>query len=165
MIEIRWHARAGQGAKTASQLLAAAALREGDDVQAFPEYGPERSGAPMRAFTRIAETRIRRRYGIVHPDVVAVLDDSLLAEVDVAQGLRPGGLLIVNTTTEIPHAVCIDASGVAADPRYVNAVMAGAVAAALGRPSLDSLLAVAGKVAPDDVAAGFRAMEETRCAA
>ena len=88
MIEIRWHGRAGQGAKTASLLLASAAMADGRDVQAFPEYGPERSGAPMRAYTRIDTRKIRRRYGITEPDVVVVLDESLLQEATRREGLR-----------------------------------------------------------------------------
>jgi pyruvate ferredoxin oxidoreductase gamma subunit len=94
--EIRWHARAGQGAKTASQLLASAALREGRSVQAFPEYGPERRGAPLRAYTRIDEKPIRRHDSITRPDVVVVLEPSLLREVDVTEGLTEGGLVLVN---------------------------------------------------------------------
>ena len=97
MIEVRWHGRAGQGAKTASQLLAMAEMQEGRYVQAFPEYGPERGGAPIRAYTRIDERPIRRRYAITHPDVVVAIEPSLLAEVDVSDGLRADGTLIVNS--------------------------------------------------------------------
>ena len=82
MREIRWHARAGQGAKTASQLYATAALRAGKSVQAFPEYGPERRGAPLRAYTRVDDKPIRRHDSVTKPDVVVVLEPSLLHEVD-----------------------------------------------------------------------------------
>src|SRR5262245_42741559 len=96
MREIRWHARAGQGAKSASQLCATAALRSGHYAQAFPEYGPERRGAPVRSYTRIDERPIRRHDSVDHPDVVAVLEPSLLHDVDVAAGITPGGLVLLN---------------------------------------------------------------------
>ena len=79
LTEIRWHARAGQGAKTASQVLAMALLRSGKFVQAFPEYGPERRGAPLRAYTRSSTKPIRRHDAIEHPDAVVVLEPSLIA--------------------------------------------------------------------------------------
>ena len=85
MTEIRWHARAGQGAKTAAQILALALLRDGKGVQAFPEYGPERRGAPLRAFTRIADRPIRRHDTITDPDVVVVLEPSLVHEAGIAE--------------------------------------------------------------------------------
>lgn len=160
MIEVRWHGRAGQGAKTASQLLAAAALEGGKFVQSFPEYGPERSGAPMRAYTRIDDAPIRRRYGITDPTVVVVLDESLLREVDVREGLPEDGMLIVNSERSIGGARTVPASAIAAaGAGYVNVVMLGAVAAALGQP-LDRLLAAAEAkgVAADDVAAGYHAL-------
>ncbi len=168
MIEIRWHGRAGQGAKTASQLLAAAALDTGKQVQAFPDYGPERSGAPMRAYTRIDTKPIRRRYGITEPDVVVVLDESLLAEANPTEGLRDTGLLIVNTEREIEGALCVPATRLAEEGAgYVNVVMLGAAAAALGEPPLEALLAVAGAkgVAIADVEAGYHAVEELQWAA
>ena len=119
MREIRWHARAGQGAKTASQLYATAALRAGKSVQAFPEYGPERRGAPLRAYTRVDERPIRRHDSITRPDVVVVLEPSLLSEVDVTEGLEPDGIMLVNA--ERPPArvagkrvVCVPASRMAA---------------------------------------------------
>jgi pyruvate ferredoxin oxidoreductase gamma subunit len=168
VIEIRWHGRAGQGAKTASLLLASAAMAEGRDVQAFPEYGPERSGAPMRAYTRIDTRKIRRRYGITEPDVVVVLDESLLQEANPTEGLRDGGLLIVNSERDLDGAICIPASRIAAQGAgFVNVVMLGAVSAALGEPALEAVLAAARAkgVAVDDVEAGFRSVEELRCAA
>ena len=90
MTEIRWHARAGQGAKTAAQILALALLRTGKGVQAFPEYGPERRGAPLRAFTRVADRPIRRHDSVTDPDVVVVLEPSLVHEAGVADGLAAG---------------------------------------------------------------------------
>jgi pyruvate ferredoxin oxidoreductase gamma subunit len=167
MIEIRWHGRAGQGAKTASQVLAAAALAEGNHVQSFPEYGPERSGAPMRAYTRIAHVPIRRRYGITEPDVVVVLDESLLREATPHDGLKPDGLLIVNTERQLPGSQSVPATRIAqAGAGYVNAVMLGAAAGALGVPSLAELTRAAGAkgMAVADVEAGYRAVK-VPCAA
>ncbi len=166
MIEIRWHGRAGQGAKTASQLLAAAAMDTGRHVQAFPDYGPERSGAPMRAYTRIDTARIRRRYGITEPDVVVVLDESLLVEASPTEGLREHGLLLVNTEQELEGAMCVPATRLAENGAgYVNTVMLGAVAAALGEPPLEAVLAAAAAkgVAIADVEAGYHAVEELQC--
>jgi pyruvate ferredoxin oxidoreductase gamma subunit len=133
MIEVRWHARAGQGAKTAAQLLAEAMLRAGKSVQAFPEYGPERRGAPMRAYTRIDDRPIRRHDSVTSPNVVVVLDASLVHENDVAEGLAEDGLVIVNA-----QRAPVELSGlrVACVPvtENVNVAMLGAVAAALGEP-------------------------------
>ncbi|MCD6098028.1 2-oxoacid:acceptor oxidoreductase family protein [bacterium] len=97
MLEIRWHGRGGQGAKTASTLLAAVAIEEGKYGQGFPEYGPERGGAPMKGFTRISDEPIRYHCGIYHPDIVVVLDPTLLLLVNVTEGLKEGGSLLVNT--------------------------------------------------------------------
>ena len=97
VVEIRWHGRGGQGTKTASELLAAAAFNTGKYVQGFPEYGPERMGAPMAAFNRIAEERIRVHSNIYEPDYVVVVDETLIDVVDVTAGLKEGGALIVNT--------------------------------------------------------------------
>ena len=103
MREIRWHGRAGQGAKTASLLYARAMMRRGAWVQAFPEYGPERSGAPMRAYTRVDDRPVRRRYGITEPDAVVVLDPTLVREADVTRGLAPKGLLLVSSDAPVGH--------------------------------------------------------------
>ena len=97
MAEVRWHGRAGQGAKTASYMLAEAAMEAGKQIQAFPEYGPERMGAPLKAYTRISSKPIRTHSGVKSPDVVVVLDPTLLKIVDVAEGLSKDGLIVVNT--------------------------------------------------------------------
>ena len=86
LTEIRWHARAGQGAKTASQVLALALLRSGKSVRSFPEYGPERRGAPLRAYTRYSTRPVRRHDSIEHPALVVVLDETLLREPAVSEG-------------------------------------------------------------------------------
>ena len=100
MIEIRWHGRGGQGAVTSVELLALAAIEEGKYAQGFPSFGPERRGAPVAAFNRVDDKRIKVRSGIYRPDVVIVLDEGLIGLVDVAEGLKPEGILIVNTATK-----------------------------------------------------------------
>lgn len=100
MMEIRWHGRGGQGAKTAAMLLAEAAMDAGKYIQAFPEYGPERAGAPMKSYTRISDDRIDVHCGITNPHVVVVIDPTLLGSVDVTEGLDSDGILLVNTDRE-----------------------------------------------------------------
>ncbi len=95
--EIRWHGRGGQGAWTASELLAKAAILEGKHVQSFPEFGPERMGAPLAAYTRISDKPIRLHCSIYTPSVAVVLDPTLLKTVKVTDGLTENGILIVNT--------------------------------------------------------------------
>jgi pyruvate ferredoxin oxidoreductase gamma subunit len=97
LIEIRWHGRGGQGVVTAGKVLAESALDTGQYFQAFPEYGPERMGAPIQAFTRISDRPIDLHCQIENPDVVVVLDPSLLGTVDVTAGLKDDGILMVNT--------------------------------------------------------------------
>jgi pyruvate ferredoxin oxidoreductase gamma subunit len=163
MTEIRWHARAGQGAKTAAQILALAELRNGKGVQAFPEYGPERRGAPLRAFTRISDQAIRRHDTITDPDLVVVLEPSLVHEVGIAEGLQPDGLVLLNGEDAPPELDGVDVRYVPAarlattlGSAFVNMVMLGAVAAELGEPPLQDLQEAAvetlgRKVAAEDV--------------
>ena len=96
-LEIRWHGRGGQGAKTAALLLADVAFKTGAYVQGFPEYGPERMGAPITAFNRISNEEIRVHSNIYTPDLVVVVDETLLISVDVTAGLKEEGAIIVNT--------------------------------------------------------------------
>ena len=103
MIEIRWHGRGGQGAKTASLLLADAAFNTGKYIQGFPEYGPERMGAPLTAYNRISDTPIRIHSNIYYPDYVVVVDDTLLESVDVTAGLKETGAIVINTTKSEDH--------------------------------------------------------------
>ena len=98
MIEIRWHGRGGQGAKTASLLLADAAFNTGKYIQGFPEYGPERMGAPITAYNRISDEPITIHSNIYYPDYVVVVDDTLLESVDVTSGLKEDGAILINTT-------------------------------------------------------------------
>ena len=101
LIEIRWHGRGGQGAKTASLLLADAAFNTGKYVQGFPEYGPERMGAPITAYNRLSVNPIRVHSNIYEPDYVVVVDDTLLKAVDVTKGLKKEGAIVINTTKSI----------------------------------------------------------------
>ncbi len=96
IIEVRWHGRGGQGAWTAANLLAMAAAIDGKHVQSFPAFGPERSGAPILAFTRISDTEIDLHSMVYEPDIVVVLDPTLLKSVNVTEGLKENGLIIVN---------------------------------------------------------------------
>ncbi len=154
LTEIRWHARAGQGAVTAAKLVAETALAADQYMQAMPEYGPERMGAPIKAFTRISPEPIDIHCNIENPDVVIVLDDSLLDVVDVAEGLVDNGTLIINTCTP-PDAVkrslglsdsitvaCIDASGIALDTikrDIPNTPMVGALSKVTGAVDIDAI--------------------------
>lgn len=97
MIEIRWHGRGGQGAKTGALLLGEACMQAGKFIQAFPEYGPERSGAPVQSFNRIDNKPIRQHSPVSSPDVVVVLDPTLIGKINVVEGLKENGSLIVNT--------------------------------------------------------------------
>ena len=98
LIEIRWHGRGGQGAKTASLLLADAAFNTGKYIQGFPEYGPERMGAPITAYNRISDKPITIHSNIYEPDYVVVVDDTLLEAVPVTDGLKKTGAIVINTT-------------------------------------------------------------------
>ena len=98
LIEIRWHGRGGQGTKTASLLLADAAFNTGKYIQGFPEYGPERMGAPITAYNRISDDPITVHSNIYEPDYVVVVDDTLLETVDVTAGLKTNGAIVINTT-------------------------------------------------------------------
>ena len=100
LIEIRWHGRGGQGAKTASLLLADAAFNTGKYIQGFPEYGPERMGAPITAYNRISNNPITIHSNIYEPDYVVVVDDTLLEAVDVTAGLKETGAIVINTTRD-----------------------------------------------------------------
>ncbi len=138
LTEIRWHARAGQGAKTAAHTLALALLSTGKSVQAFPEYGPERRGAPLRAYTRSSDRPIRRHDGVTEPDLVVVLEPSLVHEVDLAEGLKTDGLLLWNGAS-VPRELAGQPVRCVPSTRNSNLVMLGAVAGALGEPPLEAV--------------------------
>ena len=151
MIEVRWHGRGGQGAKTASQVLAVAYLKEGKSVQAFPEYGPERSGAPMLSYVRADDQAIRRHCAVTEPNVVIVLDPSLTREVPVTDGLRADGRMLLNIENveaagpavaalgDRALAIPADALAREAGTRFPNVVLLGAYAGWLGAPTLEHL--------------------------
>lgn len=154
MIEIRFHGRGGQGAVVASNLLAMAAFREGKDVQAFPYFGVERRGAPVTAFTKIDDKPVRIKSQIYEPDHVIVMDSSLLKAVDVTQGLKNGGLVLINTDKK-PQDVkgvegkiaTVDATSIAVkhglgskEAPIVNTAILGAFAKATGIVKIDSLV-------------------------
>ncbi|MCX7702685.1 MAG: 2-oxoacid:acceptor oxidoreductase family protein [Planctomycetota bacterium] len=151
MVEIVWHARGGQGAKTAAQMAAHVALAEGKFAQGFPEYGPERMGAPTRGYTRISEGEIRVHCAITAPDVVVVLDETLVGNVPMTEGVTEETIFIVNSRKspkEIKEALgvkknrvyVIDATGIAIDElgrSIPNVPMMGALVRATGILGLD----------------------------
>ena len=154
MTEIRWHGRGGQGVVTAGKLLAETALETGQYFQAFPDYGPERMGAPIRAYTRLSPEPITIHSQIETPDVVVVLDPTLLGTVPVTAGLKEDGTLIVNTPLspqEIREKLnfrtgkvfTVDASHIAIEEmgrEITNTPMLGALAKATGLVDIDTLV-------------------------
>lgn len=154
MIEVRFHGRGGQGAVTSAELLAHAAIREGKYAQAFPSFGPERRGAPVLAFVRVSDDEaIRVRTEVLEPDVVVVLDPTLLKVIDVTSGLRDGGMLVLNTrkpASELKaelRAGCrlamVDATSIAKEVLglpITNTTMLGALIRATGIVDLGSLI-------------------------
>ncbi len=145
-IEIRWHGRGGQGTKTAALLLADVAFATGKQVQGFPEYGPERMGAPITAFNRISDEVIRVHSNIYHPDFVVVVDETLLHSVDVTAGLKEQGAIIVNTE-RAPEDIMPELGGYAGRVYTVDARQISEEA--LGRyfpnsPMLAAVVAVSG---------------------
>ena len=172
MIEVRFHGRGGQGAVTAAETLAVAAFKDGKHAQAFGKFGPERRGAPVQSFTRISDGPIRVRQEVYEPDFVVVLDPSLMKVVDVREGLKEKGILIVNTSQDIPGAWCVDATRVALDvigKPIVNTAMLGAFnKASECAVTLDSLVAAIkerfpGKIGESNAKAIVKASEGCAC--
>ncbi len=179
MIEVRWHGRGGQGAVTSVELLAQAAIGVGKYAQGFPSFGPERRGAPVAAFSRIDDKKIKVRSGIYQPDVVIVLDSSLIGLVNVTEGLKPDGILIVNTTKS-PKDVkkelnfsgivaTVDGTGIARKEMGVpiaNTTMIGALIKMTGFMGLDDLKESVehrfGRIAQKNLTAMKRAYEEIK---
>lgn len=178
MVEIRFHGRGGQGAVTSAELTALAAIEEGKYAQAFPSFGPERRGAPVMAFVRVSDHPIRTREKVYNPDIVVVLDPSLLQIVNVEAGLKDGGLVILNTTKSAEdirketgikaRLALVDASKIAMDTMRVpitNTTMLGALLKGAGLISLEALRAPIqqrfGPIAEKNLKACTRAYEET----
>jgi pyruvate ferredoxin oxidoreductase gamma subunit len=177
MIEIRLHGRGGQGAVTSAELLAQAAIQQGRYAQAFPSFGPERRGAPVVAFCRIADEPIRLRTNIYTPDLVLVLDPSILRLVKVAAGLKPDGILITNTKYSaqelrkelgITHTlVTVNATRIANEVLglpITNTTMLGALLKAKPVVPVEALIEPLekrfGRIAAKNIAAFRRAYEE-----
>ena len=155
LTEIRWHGRGGQGTVTAAKVLADACISGGRFVQAFPEYGPERAGAPLRAYNRISDKELRLHCPVVHPAVVSVVDATLLDAINVADGATDDAIFVVNTTAD-PSTVrkklkakdtqkvyTVDATKIAIEEigrALPNAPMLGTIAKVTGLVALDSLL-------------------------
>jgi pyruvate ferredoxin oxidoreductase gamma subunit len=153
VLEVRWHGRGGQGVVTAGKLLADAALDAGLHFQAFPDYGPERMGAPIRAFTRLSRQPIHVHSQITYPNVVVVLDPTVIGAVDVTAGLTEDGIMLINTPmtpTQARHKLAlstgrvftVNATAIALEhfgKEITNTPMLGALAAATGVFALDDL--------------------------
>ncbi|TAL27512.1 MAG: pyruvate synthase [Nitrospirae bacterium] len=155
MIEIRWHGRGGQGTVTAAKVLADACLSSGRHVQAFPEYGPERAGAPLRAYNRISSKELRMHCPVLNPQIVSVVDATLLDSINVGDGATKDAIFVVNTSKdpkeiraklkagEGQKVFTVDASKIAMEcigRSLPNAPMLGAICKVTNIVSLDSLL-------------------------
>jgi pyruvate ferredoxin oxidoreductase gamma subunit len=178
MIEIRFHGRGGQGAVTSAELTALAAIEQGKYAQAFPSFGPERRGAPVMAFVRVSDHPIRTREKIYQPDIVVVLDPSLLSIVNVAAGLKEDGVVVLNSAKpagEIRAATgikarlaLVDASRIAVESMGVpitNTTMLGAMLKATELMPISALEGPLqnrfGRIAAKNIVAFQRAYEET----
>jgi len=177
IIEVRWHGRGGQGAVTSAELIALAAINQGKYGQSFPSFGPERRGAPVQAFLRVGDEPIRVRSEITEPDVVVVLNPDLLRVVNVTSGLKPKGMLIVNTKkslAEIKDAYGKDYTVAVVDARKIaiesiglpitNTTMIGALLKVTGLVKPEDMIGPLqhrfGKVAGKNITAMKRAYEE-----
>ena len=155
MVEIRWHGRGGQGTVTAAKVLADACLSSGRHVQAFPEYGPERAGAPLRAYNRISSKELRMHCPVLNPQIVSIVDATLLDSINVAEGATKDAIFLVNTSKN-PEEIraklkampeqkifTVDATKIAIDcigRALPNAPMLGAICKATNIVTLDNLL-------------------------
>ena len=178
MLEIRWHGRGGQGVKTAALLVAQVALEEGKHSQGFPEYGPERQGAPVQGYTRISDHPVRVHCEIEHPDVVVVLDDTLVATGQITHLTRPDTVFVVNTTHDPDQmrrrlgvngqdVYCVDATGISIDELgrpMPNTPMVGALIKATQCITVESVKRdvekkFGRKYGPEIVQGNFRAID------
>ncbi len=178
MVEIRFHGRGGQGGVTSAELTALAAIEQGKYAQAFPSFGPERRGAPVMAFVRVSDTPIRTREKVYEPDIVVVLDPTLLQIVNVEAGLKQGGLIVLNTKKSVAEVrkdtgikarlAVVDAGKIAMETMRVpitNTTMLGALVKASSLIGMDALRAPIehrfGPIAEKNIKACMRAFEET----
>jgi pyruvate ferredoxin oxidoreductase gamma subunit len=178
LTEVVWHGRGGQGAKTAGYILAEAAMDEGKTIQAFPEYGAERRGAPMKSYVRISDAPIRLRCAVTNPEVVVVLDSSLMRAIDVSEGMPEGGTLVVNSSeapddlrkyvsTKSVTIYTVNATQIALDSfgrPIPNTPMLGALAKVTDLISLEGAKTsvhnkLAGKLAPPVLEGNMKAIE------
>ena len=177
MKELRIHGRGGQGSVTAAELIAVAAFESGVNAMAFPAFGVERRGAPVQAFVRFSNDRIRLRSQIYEPDYIIVQDSTLIKDVNVFHGMKEGGIAIVNTEKEINAAVpagvrliTVDATRIALDTLglpITNTALLGAFAAASGEISFEALKNALrhrfkGELAEKNIQAAKRAYEEVK---
>lgn len=177
MLELRFHGRGGQGGVTSAELLALSAIADGKFAQAFPSFGPERRGAPVKAFARISETQIRNRTAVTNPNITLVLDPSLLTIVNTSEGLADDGIQIVNSTHDADFLrkeiglkgklVVVDANKIAAEEigRVItNTTMLGALLRATGLVNKDQLIEQLkirfGRIAQGNINAFNRSFEE-----
>ena len=181
LVEVRWHGRGGQGVVTVSRLLAQAALLDGKYVQAFPEFGPERAGAPVTGFTRISDEPISIHSRIYNPNIVVLVDPTLLGKVNIVEGLVKGGTIVANTemepsemkkalNAEEANVYTVDATRIALDilgrPIY-NTAMLGALLKVAPLTSMNSMTSVVmkrfpGAVGEKNVAVIKRAYKEVK---
>ena len=170
MVEVRIHGRGGQGVVTAAELLSVAAFMEGRHAQAFPSFGSERTGAPVVSFCRISDHPIRVREPIMAPDALIVQDPTLLGQVDVFSGLRPGGVALVNTARRMKDVVTVPASAIARECTgrpLPNAALLGGFVALQDIVSLESVVAAIrdrfpGRLGEDNATAAERAHDHVR---
>jgi pyruvate ferredoxin oxidoreductase gamma subunit len=177
-LEIRWHGRGGQGAKTAVFLLAESLVEQGKYAQGFPDYGPERMGAPIRGYNRISDKPVKLHCGVNQPEIVVVLDPTLIGTADITSGLRPGGTVLVNSP-DAPEVMrktlgltggsvyTVDATGIALDEigkPIPNSPMIGALLKVTDLADIDDMSAIIakkfeGKLSEDLVKGNKRAMK------
>lgn len=175
MLEIRFHGRGGQGTVVATILMSKAFFRAGYEVQSFPFFGVERRGAPVEAYLRLDKGKILLRTNVYTPDHVVVLDKTLLASIDVARGLKPGGSILINSPEPPPNASAyspfrlayVDASRIALNNQIgsrthpiVNTSMMGAVARVLEMPPMDDIIAAIREEVPGNAEHNVTAARE-----
>jgi pyruvate ferredoxin oxidoreductase gamma subunit len=156
LLEIRWHGRGGQGAKTAVFLLAESLVEQGKFAQGFPDYGPERMGAPVRGYNRIGDEPLKLHCGVNEPEIVVVLDPTLIGTADITSGLRPGGTVLINSPEdpavmrktlglEDGKVFTVDATGIALDEigkPIPNSPMIGALLKVTDLADIDDMAAI-----------------------